>query len=298
MGRGYWIFQVDAHPFSKMGERSLPHNVTSVSVVLGALICDVTISTCTRTRFTSRFVLLWFSFEKILEDIKTRLITRMANVFLDKTVSASPFSTKESSSRDWRFGSLRAFYLTRKPENDAKRSTHVDPSDMSFNVCLGKDFTGSRVYFHQVWNQFSATSTVCVCMHLFISLSTGKWFSSRSVPSVFMIVVASSGLINWFQCSKQEIFISHFVFSGTCWFEPVLGFDQCVCQWSFFRDLFVLPRSWFDKFSKIFCCSIAARISARSRTRGRTCVAASRSRLRGVWALFVGRWAQDWRCTF
>merc|ERR1711974_35866 len=43
---------------------------------------------------------------------------------------------------------------------DTKPSTHYDPSALTFSICLGKKFTGSEVYFHDLHVEDDACPSV------------------------------------------------------------------------------------------------------------------------------------------
>lgn len=47
------------------------------------------------------------------------------------------------------FESLHTFIVRYRMGEDLDLKTHADDSDMTFNVCLGKEFEGARLYFHK-----------------------------------------------------------------------------------------------------------------------------------------------------
>lgn len=78
-------------------------------------------------------------FQKLLDALMNKLVNPLSNVLLP-TACRCAFS----------FGSDYSFIIRYRQGEDLKLETHVDSSDITLNVCLGKKFTGGKLYFHGV----------------------------------------------------------------------------------------------------------------------------------------------------
>jgi len=78
-------------------------------------------------------------FQDLLHALMDGLVSPLSNVLLPTDCNC-PYS----------FRSDYSFIIRYKQGEDLKLETHVDSSDITLNVCLGKEFTGGRLYFHDV----------------------------------------------------------------------------------------------------------------------------------------------------
>jgi len=93
------------------------------------------------TRPENRYgmVLNEVDFQNLLDALMDKLVNPLSNVLLP-TACRCAFS----------FRSDYSFIIRYRQGEDLKLETHVDSSDITLNVCLGKKFTGGKLYFHGV----------------------------------------------------------------------------------------------------------------------------------------------------
>jgi hypothetical protein len=77
-------------------------------------------------------------FLRTMDDLMRRFVQPLTAAFFSERLGG-----------DFEFQSLHTFIVRYKMGEDLDLKTHADDSDMTLNICLGKDFEGARLYFHQ-----------------------------------------------------------------------------------------------------------------------------------------------------
>lgn len=77
-------------------------------------------------------------FLKTLNQLMCRFVQPLASAFFSERLGG-----------DFHFESQHSFIVRYKMGEDLDLKTHRDDSDITLNICLGKDFDGARLYFHR-----------------------------------------------------------------------------------------------------------------------------------------------------